>query len=91
MVSRLPLQAFPAGNTASRNDIYDYLHYCRVRVETNPTGDNTNRVDVEINADNFFLLIEVKIDAYEQPEQIAHDTVLMLNYAQCHVPGPLSF
>lgn len=69
---RLPLQAFLQAIRHSRNDIpEDYLHYCRVRVETNPTGDNTNRVDVEINADNFFLLIEVKIDAYEQPEQVA--------------------
>nr|WP_239514982.1 PD-(D/E)XK nuclease family protein [Enterobacter ludwigii] len=55
----------------SRNDIpEDYLHYCRVLVETNPTGDNTNRVDIEINADNFFLLVEVKIDSCEQQEQI---------------------
>jgi hypothetical protein len=61
-----------------------------VRVETNPTGDNTNRVDVEINADNFFLLIEVKIDAYEQPNKLP-DTVLMPKYARCHVLGPLSF
>lgn len=69
---KLPLQAFLQAIRHSRNDIpEDYLQYCRVRVETNPTGDNTNRVDVEINADNFFLLIEVKIDAYEQPEQVA--------------------
>jgi hypothetical protein len=61
-----------------------------VRVETNPTGDNTNRVDVEINADNFFLLIEVKIDAYDSRNKLP-DTVLMPNYAQCHVLGPLSF
>ncbi|NIK99329.1 PD-(D/E)XK nuclease family protein [Yersinia aleksiciae] len=69
---RLPLQAFLRAIRHNRNDIpEDYLHYCRVRVETNPTGDNTNRVDVEIDADNFFLLIEVKIDACEQPEQVA--------------------
>lgn len=69
---RLPLQAFLRAIRLNRNDIpKDYLHYCRVRVETNPTGNNTNRVDVEIDADNFFLLIEVKIDAYEQPQQVA--------------------
>ncbi|WP_279205052.1 PD-(D/E)XK nuclease family protein [Obesumbacterium proteus] len=69
---RLPLQAFLREIRHNRNDIpEDYLHYCWVRVETNPTGDNTNRVDIEIDADNFFLLIEVKIDAYEQPEQVA--------------------
>ncbi|EKN4209738.1 PD-(D/E)XK nuclease family protein [Yersinia ruckeri] len=69
---RLPLQAFLRAIRHSRNDIpEDYLHYCRVQVETNPTGDNTNRVDIEIDADNFFLLIEVKIDACEQPEQVA--------------------
>jgi hypothetical protein len=44
--------------------------YCRVEVETNPTGDETNRVDIEIDAQNFFLLIEVKIDAAEQEKQI---------------------
>ncbi|HHI2935226.1 TPA: PD-(D/E)XK nuclease family protein [Klebsiella variicola] len=49
----------------------DYLHYCRDQVDTNPTGDNTNRFFVEFNADNFVLLIEVKFDTYEQPEQFA--------------------
>lgn len=69
---RLPLQAFLRAIRHNRNDIpEDYLHYCRVQVETNPTGDNTNRVDIEIDADNFFLLIEVKIDACEQQEQVA--------------------
>ena len=69
---RIPLQAFLRAIRHNRNDIpEDYLHYCRVQVETNPTGDNTNRVDIEIDADNFFLLIEVNIDACEQPEQVA--------------------
>lgn len=55
-----------------RNDIpEDFNHYCRVQVETSPSGDNTNRVDIEIDADNFFLIIEVKIDAYEQENQIS--------------------
>ncbi|MDY4350628.1 PD-(D/E)XK nuclease family protein [Pectobacterium brasiliense] len=69
---RLPLQAFLQVIRHSRDDIpADYHRYCRVQVETNPTGDNTNRVDIEIDADNFFLLIEVKIDASEQQEQVA--------------------
>ncbi len=69
---RQPLQVFLQAIRHNRNDIpEDYIHNCRVQVETNPTGDNTNRVDIEIDADNFFLLIEVKIDACEQPEQIA--------------------
>ncbi|CAM3303237.1 MULTISPECIES: PD-(D/E)XK nuclease family protein [Yersinia] len=69
---RLPLQAFLQAIRHDRNDIpKDFNHYCRVRVETNPTGDNTNRVDIEIDADNFFMLIEVKIDAGEQKEQIS--------------------
>lgn len=54
---RLPLQAFLRAIRHSRNDIpEDYLHYCRVQVETNPTGENSNRVDIEIDADNFFCL-----------------------------------
>jgi hypothetical protein len=45
--------------------------YCRVEVETHPTGDETNRVDIAIDAQKFFLLIEVKIDAAEQENQLA--------------------
>ncbi|HEM8209233.1 TPA: PD-(D/E)XK nuclease family protein [Providencia rettgeri] len=69
---RLPLQTLLQTIRHNRNDIpEDYHRYCRVQVETNPTGDCTNRVDIEIDADNFLLFIEVKIDASEQPEQIA--------------------
>lgn len=69
---RLPLQTLLQTIRHNRNDIpEDYHRYCRVQVETNPTGDCTNRVDIEIDADNFLLFIEVKIDANEQPEQIA--------------------
>ena len=49
----------------------NFTRYCRVNVEKYPTGDATNRVDIEIDADNFFMLIEVKIDAYEQKDQIS--------------------
>jgi len=48
----------------------NFTRYCRVNVEKSPSGDATNRVDIEIDADNFFMLIEVKIDAYEQKDQI---------------------
>ena len=48
----------------------NFTRYCRVNVEKYPTGDATNRVDIEVDADNFFMLIEVKIDAYEQKDQI---------------------
>ncbi|EKN4146358.1 TPA: PD-(D/E)XK nuclease family protein [Yersinia enterocolitica] len=70
---RLPMQTLLESiRNCCRDDIpKDFMRYCRVQVETNPTGDNTNRVDIEIDADNFFLLIEVKIDASEQKEQIS--------------------
>lgn len=38
--------------------------------ETNPLGDQTNRVDIEIDAPDFLLLIEVKIDAIEGKDQL---------------------
>lgn len=68
---RLPLQILLQTIRHNRNDIpEDYHRYCRVQVETN-SDDSANRVDIEIDADNFLLFIEVKIDANEQPEQIA--------------------
>lgn len=45
-------------------------NYCFVRTEANPDGDITNRVDIEIDSENFYLLIEVKIDALEGVEQL---------------------
>lgn len=71
--NRLPLHVLLQSiRNLSRTDIPDDFHrYCQVQVETNPSGDNASRVDIEIDADNFFLLIEVKIDAYEQDNQIA--------------------
>lgn len=68
---RVPLKTLLELICQTKTDIpEDYTQYCRVLVETNPVGDNTNRVDIEIDADNFFLLIEVKIDAKEQQGQI---------------------
>lgn len=43
---------------------------CRVRVETSPDGDNGNRLDIEIYSPNFYVIIEVKIDAIEGDEQL---------------------
>ncbi len=45
-------------------------NFCFVRTESNPDGDITNRVDIEIDSENFYLLIEVKIDALEGDEQL---------------------
>ncbi|MCB5195693.1 PDDEXK-like family protein [Deefgea salmonis] len=45
--------------------------YCTVRTESNPDGSRTNRVDIEIDAELFYLLIEVKIDAPEGVDQLS--------------------
>ena len=45
-------------------------HYCRVSTEKCPDSDSRDRVDIEIDAANFYWLIEVKIDAIEQEEQL---------------------
>lgn len=44
--------------------------YCSVRTEYNPDGDISNRVDIEIDSKNFYLIIEVKINAWEGKDQI---------------------
>ncbi|WP_312455358.1 PD-(D/E)XK nuclease family protein [Pseudescherichia sp.] len=69
----LPLKALlGAVRECGNNRIPEnFTRYCRVSVEKYPTGDATNRVDIEIDADNFFMLIEVKIGAYEQKDQIS--------------------
>ncbi|UVO07469.1 PD-(D/E)XK nuclease family protein [Pectobacterium polonicum] len=69
----LPLNTLLKSIRTSENTIFPpaFERYCRVDVETIPNGDSSNRVDIEIDAGNFFLLIEVKIDAYEQNRQIA--------------------
>lgn len=53
----------PAFPTHSRNR-------CLVRSEINLNGESGNRVDIEIDAENFHLVIEAKIDALEQPRQV---------------------
>lgn len=42
----------------------------RARREIVPLGDTQNRVDIEIEGDDFLLIIEVKIDARDQPDQL---------------------
>lgn len=44
--------------------------FCHVRVETNPDGEISNRIDIEIDSKNFYLIIEVKIDAQEGKDQL---------------------
>ncbi|MBB5720193.1 hypothetical protein FHR23_003156 [Stakelama sediminis] len=44
---------------------------CNVSVEECPDGDRASRVDIQVNDPKFFLVIEVKLDAQEQPGQIA--------------------
>lgn len=44
---------------------------CRVNTESTPDGTGENRVDIEIDDPAFYLIIEVKIAAVEQPEQLA--------------------
>lgn len=44
--------------------------FCRVRTEINPNGEVDDRVDIEIDAENFYLIIEVKIKAPEQVGQL---------------------
>lgn len=43
---------------------------CRVKEEQCPDGNQGNRVDIEIDDANFYLIIEVKVDAYEQNSQL---------------------
>ena len=49
---------------------------CRVRVESHPDGDRSNRVDIEVDDPAFFLIIEVKIDALEGALQGVHPTLV---------------
>ncbi len=44
--------------------------YCCVRTEYNPDGEISNRVDIEIDSKSFYLIIEVKINAWEGKDQI---------------------
>ena len=44
--------------------------FCNVRAETNPDGVISNRVDIEIDSENFYLVVEVKIDAQEGKKQL---------------------
>lgn len=70
---RLPLQVLlRLIRGQNRHDIpADFSQSCHIQTETSPTGDDISRVDIEISANNFFLLIEVKIDAGEQEKQVA--------------------
>jgi PD-(D/E)XK nuclease superfamily len=43
---------------------------CTVAVEECPDGDSASRVDIQIDDADFFIIVEVKIDAPEQPGQL---------------------
>ncbi len=45
-------------------------NFCNVRTEISPNGDLSDRLDIEIDAANFYLIIEVKIAATEGYEQL---------------------
>lgn len=44
---------------------------CQVRTEINLQGSSSDRVDIEIDGEKLYLIIEAKIDAPEQGHQIA--------------------
>lgn len=43
---------------------------CQITTESNPDGDLASRVDIDIDCIDFYMIIEVKIDAPESPGQI---------------------
>lgn len=43
----------------------------RATRETVPIGDGENRVDIEVEGDDFIVFIEVKIDAADRPDQLS--------------------
>lgn len=66
LLGRLQLQGLPA----------DYSDRCRVTVEECPSGERDDRVDILIDdpgkdgTPGFLIIVEVKIDAFEQADQI---------------------
>lgn len=52
-------------------EVTDDRYRYTVRTESSPDGDNSNRLDIEIEAPDFYLVIEVKIDAVEGEQQVA--------------------
>lgn len=50
---------------------YEYGHYCHVSTEKSMGEGNKNRVDILIDAESYYLIIEAKIDAGEQEDQLS--------------------
>lgn len=50
---------------------YDYGHYCYISTERNIGSENKNRVDIVIDTESYYLIIEAKIDAGEQESQLS--------------------
>lgn len=69
-LGKLALKALIDG-ISSHGVVLDIAGDCTVRTESNPDGNRTNRVDIEIDAEHFYLLIEVKIDAREGINQLS--------------------
>jgi hypothetical protein len=59
-----------AGLEPSDQDAAGRWARCRVSVEECLSGDRTSRVDIQIDDPAFFVVVEVKIDAPEQPRQL---------------------
>lgn len=60
-------------NTLDKSDnlpTVDQLGNYQVMVESLPLGDIEDRIDIEIQGDDFLIFIEVKINAREGPEQL---------------------
>ena len=61
LLAEIKLPSFPL--TVSKN--------CRVKEEQCPDGDQSNRVDIEVDDEKFYIIIEVKINASESDGQLA--------------------
>jgi len=62
----------------------------RVVTEVNPEGERGDRVDIEIDSEQFYMLLEVKIDAAEGLEQLSRYIKACENLA-CQRPWAIVF
>lgn len=68
--STLLAQLLRTLNKAKDLPLLNQLDNCQVVVESLPLGDIEDRIDIEIQGDDFLIFIEVKINAREGPEQL---------------------
>jgi hypothetical protein len=64
---------------------------CTVSVEECPDGDSASRVDIQVNDPRFFLVIEVKLDAQEQPGQLERYCAIAAGRATAMRPWAVIF